>query len=1174
MHGKPLNLFKLPLSEDCLIEASAGTGKTFTIVALYLRLLLGLKKPYAYYRLVSAKEILVLTFTDSSSKEIRERIRNIYEELKLYLFDKNSKNTFYKRLFDEITDKEKAIQILSVAEKRIDEASIFTIHSFCQRVLYLYSLESRMDFKKQLITNESHLYYHCCSDFWRRHCHPLCKNIASIIYESWKHPKDLLNTIYPYLQGDVPNFLYDLDSGKSFSFYCQEFIEKVRKFKITWKKYYLHIRDFLNTLKIDRRKFNKNVQERYLSKITNWLEEEESYILPEELRKFSWSSLGILNATEVEFQDIFSNIDYLLSYPLKLKNLFIVKAISEIRVNLSNEKLRNNTLTFEDMIIRLDYALRQDRSNILANEIRRRFPVAMIDEFQDIDPQQYRIFRKIWHPNFKKNTLILIGDPKQAIYSFRGGDIFTYMQAKKDVDNCYTLDTNWRSSLAMVSSVNQLFSQLKFPFTFHSIPFIQAKSARKNKTLRFELDGKNQKGMHFWLIPRNKVSMSEYQDYISRVCANNIQHWLISGKKGTAILWHNDNTYRSVTASDIAVLVSNYHEASCISHALNQLNIPSIYYSSRQSVFETLEAKEILWLLQAILNPEKENTLKKVMTSKLFCFDYAEMEKFNQDILAREILINDLIDYGEYWDKFGIILMFKKIMYERRISEKLVTQTDGKMYITNILHISELLQNFYLRIKNKHALLRWLIKNISMPDTCDADHHIRLENKEHLIRIITVYKAKGLEYPLVWLPFFSTPSKKIQFLYHDRDSFKKFLDLKKKNKFLAEQERLAEDMRLLYVAVTRSIWHCSLGIAPVISHRSNSQYTDLHLSAIGRLIQKDQSKNYKELKSCLSNMSSEFIELTTAKYLENSTILWNMSQPKKNKLHIRRMHRKIIEDWNVTSYSKMIKSISESCKHVSSKIDIKSSNTNMTSVKHNMLFTQHTFPQGVMSGLFLHSLFEKINFTSSHIPECWIQEKLISNGFAIHWQPVLITWIKNILELPLLENGMSLNQISTDKRLVEMKFYIPLKKGLSSSQINHIICKYDSLSAKCNSINFEQIYGFLTGHIDLVVFYKGYYYLLDYKSNWLGKDTNSYTHLAMQRAIEMHRYDLQYQIYSVALHRYLRHRIFKYSYEYCFGGVIYLFIRGINSSKRNTGVYFVRPHQLLIENLDNYFSNT
>ncbi|MDU7257380.1 MAG: exodeoxyribonuclease V subunit beta [Escherichia coli] len=1098
--AETLDPLRLPLQGERLIEASAGTGKTFTIAALYLRLLLGLGGSAAFPRPLTVEELLVVTFTEAATAELRGRIRSNIHELRIACLRETTDNPLYERLLEEIDDKAQAAQWLLLAERQMDEAAVFTIHGFCQRMLNLNAFESGMLFEQQLIEDESLLRYQACADFWRRHCYPLPREIAQVVFETWKGPQALLRDINRYLQGEAPVIKAPPPDDETLASRHAQIVARIDTVKQQWRDAVGELDALIESSGIDRRKFNRSNQAKWIDKISAWAEEEtNSYQLPESLEKFSQRFLEDRTKAggETPRHPLFEAIDQLLAEPLSIRDLVITRALAEIRETVAREKRRRGELGFDDMLSRLDSALRSESGEVLAAAIRTRFPVAMIDEFQDTDPQQYRIFRRIWHHQ-PETALLLIGDPKQAIYAFRGADIFTYMKARSEVHAHYTLDTNWRSAPGMVNSVNKLFSQTDDAFMFREIPFIPVKSAGKNQALRFVFKGETQPAMKMWLMEGESCGVGDYQSTMAQVCAAQIRDWLQAGQRGEALLMNGDDA-RPVRASDISVLVRSRQEAAQVRDALTLLEIPSVYLSNRDSVFETLEAQEMLWLLQAVMTPERENTLRSALATSMMGLNALDIETLNNDEHAWDAVVEEFDGYRQIWRKRGVMPMLRALMSARNIAENLLATAGGERRLTDILHISELLQEAGTQLESEHALVRWLSQHILEPDSNASSQQMRLESDKHLVQIVTIHKSKGLEYPLVWLPFITNFRVQDQAFYHDRHSFEAVLDLNAapESVDLAEAERLAEDLRLLYVALTRSVWHCSLGVAPLVRRRGDKKGdTDVHQSALGR-----------------------------------------------------RGHG-IAQD-------------------LMPRLDVDAAG--VVSVVEEPTLTPHQFPRGASPGTFLHSLFEDLDFTQPVDPN-WVQEKLELGGFESQWEPVLTEWITAVLQAPLNETGVSLSQLSDRDKQVEMEFYLPISEPLIASQLDALIRQFDPLSAGCPPLEFMQVRGMLKGFIDLVFRHEGRYYLLDYKSNWLGEDSSAYTQQAMAAAMQAHRYDLQYQLYTLALHRYLRHRIADYDYDRHFGGVIYLFLRGVDKEHPQQGIYTTRPNAGLIDLMDEMFA--
>ncbi len=1166
--AESLDPLRLPLIGERLIEASAGTGKTFTIAALYLRLLLGLGGEAAYPRAISVEELLVVTFTEAATEELRGRIRSNIHELRIACLRGESDNPLYSALLAEIADKDDAAKTLLLAERQMDEAAVFTIHGFCQRMLRLNAFESGMLFEQQLIEDESRLRYQACADFWRRHCYPLTRDIAAVIHDVWKGPRDLLKSLDRWLQGEAPQLKSPPAPNETLAERHQQIIARIDSLKQQWREQVGEIEGVLENSGLDRRKFNRGNQGKWMEKVNAWAQEETlSYQLPDALEKFAQSFL--LERTkaggEPPVHPLFSAVESLLASSLTLTDLVLARAMVEIRDAVAREKRRRGELGFDDMLSRLDEALRGDSGETLASAIRQRFPVAMIDEFQDTDPQQYRIFRRIWRRQ-PETALLLIGDPKQAIYAFRGADIFTYMKARGDVAAHYTLDTNWRSSPGMVGSVNRLFSLSDNPFMFHEIPFLPVKAAAKNKGLRFTVDAADVPAMNVWLMPGDTVGSGDYQTFMAQLCATQIRDWLSAGQRGRALLWRGE-TSRPVQASDITVLVRNRLEAAQVREALQTLGIPSVYLSNRDSVFETLEAQELLWLLQAVLAPERENTLRSALATSMFGLTALDIENLNQDEQAWDALVEEFSEYRQIWRQRGVMPMLRALMTARHIAENLLATRGGERRLTDILHISELLQEAASQLESEHALVRWLAQHIAEPDSNAASQQMRLESDKHLVQIVTIHKSKGLEYPLVWLPFIARFRKQDQAFYHDRETFAAVLDLGQDEASLelAEAERLAEDLRLLYVALTRAVWHCSLGVAPLSSRKSGN--SDFHLSALGRLLQAGEAMDAAGLAARLADFCHGDIALQRPGELDLTP--WQAPAATIPRLSARELQRRIADDWRVTSYSGLQQHGFSGGQDLLPRLDVDAAGVG--EVVEEPQLTPHQFPRGAAPGTFLHSLFEELDFTQP-VPEGWMAEKLQLSGFDAQWAPVLTDWLGGVLKTRLPGPDIALNQLAARDKQVEMAFYLPIAQLLTAERLDALIRQYDPLSADTPPLDFRQVRGMLKGFIDLVFRHEGRYYLLDYKSNWLGEDREAYTRPAMEQAMRAHRYDLQYQLYSLALHRYLRHRLADYDYDRHFGGVIYLFLRGMDGQEGGQGIFTTRPVRPLIDGLDQLFA--
>jgi len=341
--AESLDPLRLPLTGERLIEASAGTGKTFTIAALYLRLLLGLGGEAAYPRPLSVEELLVVTFTEAATEELRGRIRSNIHELRIACLRESSDNPLYARLLDEIPNREEAANWLLLAERQMDEASVFTIHGFCQRMLSLNAFESGMLFEQQLIEDESLLRAQACADFWRRHCYPLPRDIAQAIHASWQGPQDLLKAINRYLQGEAPVIKSPPPADETLVARHERIISRINEIKAQWCASVSELDALIENSGIDRRKFNRGNQGKWIEKISAWAQEEtRSYLLPDALEKFSQAFLASRTKAGgvVPEHPLFVAIEAFLAEPLTLTDLVLTRAMKEIREAVAQEKRR------------------------------------------------------------------------------------------------------------------------------------------------------------------------------------------------------------------------------------------------------------------------------------------------------------------------------------------------------------------------------------------------------------------------------------------------------------------------------------------------------------------------------------------------------------------------------------------------------------------------------------------------------------------------------------------------------------------------------------------------------------------------------------------------------------------------------------------------------------------
>ncbi|MCK6262538.1 exodeoxyribonuclease V subunit beta [Vibrio sp. ZSDE26] len=1183
----PLNTMTFPLHGARLIEASAGTGKTFTIAGLYLRLLLGHGDGQTrHQKPLTVDQILVVTFTEAATAELRDRIRARIHDARIAFSRSQSNDPVIAPLLKVVSNHKEAAKILLQAERQMDEAAVYTIHGFCQRMLTQNAFESGSRFNNEFVTDESHLKAQVIADYWRRNFYPLPLNLAGEIRRIWGAPSELLADIGGYLTGSPLKLSVEAMSGDLQSLH-QENLAKVDALKKLWLEHHDDFHSLIANSDINKRSYTKKSLPSWLKAISDWAQQPSTnYDYPEKLERFAQNVL--IEKTpkgNAPQHAVFEAVEAFLATPANLKAPLMAHAIEQCREQLALAKKQKQWLSFDDLLTQLSAAIDMDEEALLTERIRTLYPVAMIDEFQDTDPLQYNIFSRIYLNN-PECGFFMIGDPKQAIYGFRGADIFTYIKARNQVSAHYTLGTNWRSSANMVLAVNQLFESSSSPFIYDDdIPFLPVNYSPVADKKQWRLNGDVQPAMTYWLQeaedkPRTK---GEYLDEMALATASQIQTILTAAQSDLAYFETTSGSDKerkkeTVQAGDIAVLVRTGNEGRMIKQALADKGIASVYLSNRDSVFTSSVAQDIQRLLQATLTPENDRALRACLASELFALNAAQLDALNNDEIIWDSAVNEFKEYRKLWLQRGVLPMLRSVMSKRHIAERLLEEESGERSLTDLMHIGELLQQARQELDSDHGLLRWLAETISQAEQGlgGSDDQIqRLESERNLVQIVTIHKSKGLEYDLVFLPFVISYREASEGKYYDENSDQTILDITNSGAALeqADKERLAEDLRLIYVALTRAVYGCFIGTSPIRNGRSTKEPTGVDKSALGYLLQNGQSGTISDLSFSIDKQAKALPAIAFSEPPAERDDIYKAVEVQPEALTAKELVCSIDRSWRVTSYSGLVK---QSGHHSQYDASIEIQGFDIDSVEEHteeeMVEPEHsifTFPRGARPGTFLHTLFEEIEFTCAATEEsnqAIIIDLMEKEQLEMHWLPILQVLVDTVLSTPLDGSRLLLNQTKPSQRLVEMEFLLPIEV-LTANGLNQTIAQHDELSAKAGTLGFQTVKGMLKGFIDLVFEYQGKYYVLDWKSNHLGDDVTCYHGEALKGAMASHRYDLQYQIYALALHRFLRSRMANYDYDSHFGGVYYLFLRGMDGQSEH-GIFSAKPSQEFLNDMD------
>ncbi|WP_257797917.1 exodeoxyribonuclease V subunit beta [Psychromonas sp. CD1] len=1180
-----LHPLTFPLYGMRLIEASAGTGKTYTIASLFIRLLLGHGGENSHHIPLSVDKILVVTFTEAATAELRARIRDRIISVRLDFMQGKSLDSFVQKLLESSFDIDEDIRLLRFAELQMDEAAVYTIHGFCQRMLMQNAFESGSLFQQNLLEDDSLLIEQACNDFWRTHFYDLSSHLTELIYSYWQHPEQLKKALLPSLSRLEMNFLPTL-KNLDFKEKYQQSLQKINAIKVMWQANNDDYFDIISGSDVSKRSYSKKNLPTWLAQVSAWaMQPSKSLILPKNLQKFSQKQLDEKTPKGATPRHaVFHAIEELYAEDLSLENTILIMATYWVRAHLNKNKQTQSLLGFDDLLIRLDNALQNSVGHQLADKIRKTYPIAMIDEFQDTDPVQYRIFQSIYEDDAmseedmgqKTAGLFMIGDPKQAIYSFRGADIFTYMQARQQVSAHYSLDFNYRSSAQMIDAVNTFFAHCPAPFIYNNdIPFvpIQVPDIQREKLVIDNEEDISQSALQF-IHSAGGENVDSFKKTITFACVNEIKNILLLGQQGKAYLEDEQGNKQAIKADDIAILVRTGKEASLIRGALLDENINSVYLSLKESVYATSLGNDLLFILRACLNPEDERQLRNALGCKLFALTPYQIYQQLSDASSWEEKIGQFFDYHALWEKRGVLVMLHKLFHEQGIIQHLFRLDQGERLLTDLLHLTELLQKNSVEHDGCFSLLRWFSEQVSQEKAQNSEQKQRLESEKDLVQVSTLHKSKGLQYNIVFMPFMGLYQKPRDCVYHDPDNkHHLYYDLNKEKAHVAltDKEQLAEDLRLLYVGLTRSIQRCYLGISNYKSGRlKNSPLVKSALGYICLQTEKDLlAGDSQALKVYLDKMCHASVNIAVRNTPPRKKLAY---APYKNNITQQPppiFCRHIERNWWISSYSSLSRLHSQ---QTIPKEELSLIPAQDLALEESVL-TPFNFPRGAKHGTFLHLLFELIDFQCKDKRQLEtiidVQLNLHIYDDAMLWTPILSTWFEQMLNHPLTEH-VCLKQLSPAAIKIEMQFFLSMRT-LYSAQIEQLIQRYDGLSAEAGSLNFKAVQGYLKGFIDLTFESAGKYYIVDYKSNYLGDSLNDYSESNIRIAMIEHRYDFQYQLYTLALHRLLRSRIKNYDYEQHMGGVFYLFIRGMQGDK-NYGVYFTKPDFLLIDGLDKLFN--
>ena len=1189
-----LDHLNIELSGTNLIEASAGTGKTYAIACLYLRLLIEKEIP--------PEQILVVTYTEAATKELRGRIRARIGEALRVMEGAECDDAFLSGLrekADKCADgRKKAGDILNRALASFDMAAIFTIHGFCLRALRDNVFESGSLYDTELVTDQTPLLREIVDDFWRmRFFIPSSPLLDYALRQKDRYSRDnfmefLKKTSNNSSQKIIPR--YDADEIADIERKCLEAHGKLREM---WRQSSDEIKDIIRSSKsLSRAKdaYHENVVSGLFSDMDAFAEGDNPYNLFADFQKFTPSFLADkTNKNKPTPSHVFFDCCQRMKSIVTERFLALKsELLAFYREEMVRRKRVRNIRSFDDLLNDLCRALYADNGAALSLALRNKYQAALIDEFQDTDPVQYDIFRKIYDAT--DSPLFLIGDPKQAIYSFRGADIFAYMRAASDVvtGKRFTLRVNRRSDPRLLNAFNAVFSSSTRPFLFDQIRYHPAEPAPHDEKRSFTVAGEEESGLQLWSLPASHdgkpFNVGKANRFISSAAAGEIARLLTKGSYDSILV-----EGRPLKPCHVAVIVRSHCQATMIQEDLRKQGVPSVMRSDK-SVFATDEAHQLLILLRALADPGDERRVRAALATDLMGRNINDINAINEDETAWERCQELFQEHHRMWLDSGFMAMIRSFVSRENIRARLLRFSDGARRLTNLLHCFELIhKNARESGSGVQGTLSNFSEQIARGDS-SQEAQIRLETDDDAVTIVTIHASKGLEYPVTFCPFLWGGIRKNEEIAGFHDAYEMIMDYGSadfdEHLVIAQKEELAENLRLAYVALTRARYRCYLCAGKIEDKNKKNRPETSPLSylfhapaavenapdPVGALAAGVSALNHELMFEQLGDVvarSDGGISLSIMpeepKVVSPFKETYGIAE-----LVSKKFSRVIAGDWRVASFTSF-SAHGAALTELPDRDEVGGDES--LEIAAEEWSREPFFPRGARTGVFFHDIFEQYDFTRSdpEYIESLIANQLEKHDFDDAWAPHVFNIIKNVATVPLKspEGLFSLSDIKTGDWLTELEFFFPLRfitpealgKCLANSQDMESPV---NLKRVCDALKFKPARGMVRGFVDMVFRYGGRYYLVDWKSNFLGPRTRDYDREVLGEAMERNLYPLQYLLYTVALNRYLSLRLKDYDYSVHFGGVLYFFIRGVSAELgEDYGVFRDLPSKDTVDDL-------
>ena len=1229
-----------------LVEASAGTGKTYAITELVLRLVLDpavavLDGPDGQPDL---RRLLVVTFTVAATEELKTRIRAALRTA-LDAFETGEASgvaaPFLAAFGATEADRARSVLRLRHALAQVGEAAVFTIHGFCKRVLERSAFESGEPFAFDFTEDAERLRHRAARDVWHRLVgqHGALGGLS--VAAGWTLDRFLDHASYAtrYVRTEVvppaepvAEALARFETARAAladAWDAETALAAVPPARAAKKTPFANDPDGLAA----RVAAFAAGETRHLESVR-----QATTAAAVEAVTYKNRAPGKAAAACAAVEPGFLACDAVVAAVDDLERALVHAVVGGVEEAYRTLKQRAGVLTFDDLVGRLAAALAPGAPTRadLVRSIQAQFAVALVDEFQDTDPQQVDVFRTA----FEGRPLVLVGDPKQAIYAFRGADVFAYLDAKRVARRTYTLSTNYRSAPALVDAVNALFARLGpggRPFVYDGIPF-QPVAPAPGATPA--LTGVEPAAPLVWWtgghLPTNRsgvVSKDPARQAVQEAVVTEICRLLTDP---SVRLRDRDGTERPLQAGDLAVLVKKNQQARDLQDALRRAGVPSVV-GRGSDVRLAHEMDELERVLRAVAHPHSRRTVRAALATELWGWTGADLATADD---ARTDRVADALRRDRaVWRDRGVFQMLTGLFRREGMAERLRGYADHERRMTNLRHAMELLHEAEASAgRSVDELLHWVRTRADREVPRKDSVEMRLESDAAAVQLVTMHNAKGLEYPVVFAPFvwdeasdetwFGTFVERPPVAHVDGGRGAVYdlgSDDQAQHRALADAERLAESLRLTYVALTRARERLYIAWGP---------FSGGHMSGLGHLLRDlplpltsddaDGGTALASLDAALKTQASNWLRdahgalglwLTSplaprhhaavplpdgGGHVEAVT---PVAAPLPARTLAAEARRRAERHAATGSFSAWASGASDD-RHDDTGLEADAADDRAPDdTPETGLFA---FAAGARAGTCLHEVLQYADFAvpSAYLdldpdPEAWpaearrVTRTLRVHGLAadtagrrVHRAPVdaprvACALVGHLATTEIPGWGFRLADVAPTARArdTEWTFVAPRTEAAPSAIADvfeaHGGAELQGYAPALRRLRDGDAERLFVGTADLVVQHPadetGRFYLFDWKSNHLGSTPAHYGPDALARAMRSHHYLLQAHLYAVGLHRHLRARLgAAYDPAQHLGGVAYVFLRAVAAPRADseTGIWTSTPSPALLDALD------